>query len=26
MLRRRDKIVQLYTSLLAEKGESIAYP
>jgi hypothetical protein len=26
MLRRRDKIVQLYNSLLAEKGESIAYP
>jgi hypothetical protein len=26
MFRRRDKIVQLYTSLLAEKGESIVYP
>jgi hypothetical protein len=26
MLRRRDRIVQLYTTLLAEKGESIAYP
>lgn len=26
MLRRRDRIIQLYTSLLAEKGESIVYP
>jgi hypothetical protein len=26
MLRRRDKIVELYTGLLAEKGEGITYP